>query len=57
MPNTPCLVGESAAAFSLGEHCLPEDGAVVKRIFSAVGLAVEVKETDLNGALEDCVFV
>jgi hypothetical protein len=50
MPNTPCLVGESAAAFALGENCLPEDAAVVKRIFSSVGLAVEVKEKDLNGA-------
>lgn len=50
MPNTPCLVGESAAAFALGENCLPEDAATVKRIFSSVGLAVEVKEKDLNGA-------
>lgn len=54
MPNTPCLVGESAAAYSLGEHCKPEDSAVVKRIFSSVGLAVEVKEKDLNGAFFCC---
>ena len=49
MPNTPCLVGQSAAAFSMGEACLPEDQAIVKKIFSSVGVAVEVKEKDLNG--------
>jgi pyrroline-5-carboxylate reductase len=49
MPNTPCLVGECAAAFALGGSCLPEDAVLVKRIFSAVGAAFEVKEKDLNG--------
>ncbi|EWM30577.1 pyrroline-5-carboxylate reductase [Nannochloropsis gaditana] len=48
MPNTPCLVGECAAAFALGGSCLPEDAVLVKRIFSAVGAAFEVKEKDLN---------
>jgi len=50
MPNTPCLVGQAAAAYALGDAALPEDQIVTKRIFSAVGLAVEVKEKDLNGA-------
>lgn len=49
MPNTPCLVGQSAAAFAMGDNCLPEDAALVKKIFSAVGAAFEVKEKDLNG--------
>jgi hypothetical protein len=49
MPNTPCLVGQSAAAFALGDVATAEDQAVVRRIFSAVGIAVEVKEKDLNG--------
>ena len=49
MPNTPCLVGQTAAAFALGDAALPEDQTVTSRIFSAVGLAVEVKEKDLNG--------
>ncbi|GAB5029950.1 pyrroline-5-carboxylate reductase [Nannochloropsis oceanica] len=48
MPNTPCLVGQSAAAFAMGDNCLPEDAALVKKIFSAVGAAFEVKEKDLN---------
>ena len=51
MPNTPCLVGQSAAAFAMGEACLPEDQTIVKKIFSAVGVAVEVKEKDLNGEM------
>lgn len=53
MPNTPCLVGECAAAFALGGSCLPEDAVLVKRIFSAVGAAFEVKEKDLNGEFDE----
>jgi hypothetical protein len=34
----------------MGDFCLPEDAALVKKIFSAVGTAFEVKEKDLNGA-------
>lgn len=51
MPNTPALVGQTAAAFALGEAAVPEDQAITKKIFSAVGLALEVKEKDLNGRL------
>lgn len=49
MPNTPCLVGQTAAAFAMGETTVAEDQVITKRIFSAVGLALEVKEKDLNG--------
>jgi pyrroline-5-carboxylate reductase len=37
MPNTPCLVGETAAAMCLGEAATAEDEAGVKLLFSAVG--------------------
>lgn len=48
MPNTPALVGASASAFALGEHCKVADAAVVQRIFSAVGIAYQVKESLLD---------
>jgi len=48
MPNTPCLVSQTAAAFALGEHCGPEDRARVEAIFQSVGLALETKEKDLD---------
>jgi len=48
MPNTPALIGESATAFALGQAALPEDAALAQRLFSAVGLALEVKEALLD---------
>jgi pyrroline-5-carboxylate reductase len=48
MPNTPALIGESATAFALGKAALPADATLVQRLFSAVGLALEVKETLLD---------
>jgi pyrroline-5-carboxylate reductase len=44
MPNTPCLVGAGAAAFSLGEHATPADGQFVQKLLDAVGRAVTVPE-------------
>jgi pyrroline-5-carboxylate reductase len=44
MPNTPALVGASASAFALGKSATVEDGELVNRLFSSVGLAVQVKE-------------
>lgn len=49
MPNTPCLVSESAAAFSLGSHARDEDRELVQSLLSAVGFACEVKESQLDG--------
>lgn len=48
MPNTPALVGCSATAFALGTGCRPEDGARVQQLFSAVGVALAVKEPLLD---------
>lgn len=44
MPNTPCLVGESAGAFALGQNCKDEDRDLVARVFGAVGIFPEVQE-------------
>ena len=48
MPNTPALVGASASAFALGKSATAEDGALAQKLFSAVGAALEVKETLLD---------
>lgn len=48
MPNTPALVGASASAFSLGGSATNEDAALVQKIFSAVGVAFQVKESLLD---------
>ena len=37
MPNTPCLVGETAAAMCLGGRADDGDAATVQRLFEAVG--------------------
>jgi pyrroline-5-carboxylate reductase len=44
MPNTPALVGMSAAAYSLGKSALPEDGELVEKLFAAVGIVFHVKD-------------
>jgi len=48
MPNTPCLVNASASGFALGTAATAEDGLTVERLFSAVGLAIQVPEHLLN---------
>jgi pyrroline-5-carboxylate reductase len=48
MPNTPALVGETAAAFSRGSHSGPEHAARVGDMLSAVGVAMEVPEKLLD---------
>jgi pyrroline-5-carboxylate reductase len=44
MPNTPCLVGASASAFCLGGTATAEDGKLVERLLSSVGIAVQLPE-------------
>lgn len=48
MPNTPCLVGAGASAFARGTHATAEDGALVLKMLSTVGLALEVPEKLLD---------
>lgn len=50
MPNTPCLVGATAAAFSLdaASAAADDDAALVTTLFSAVGVAVHVPEAQLD---------
>jgi pyrroline-5-carboxylate reductase len=48
MPNTPALVGASATGFALGKSALPEDGELAQKLFSAVGLSFQVKESLLD---------
>lgn len=42
MPNTPCLVGETASAMCLGGRASEEDAEAVRKLFSAVGRIVQV---------------
>ena len=44
MPNTPALVGEAAAGYALGKAATASDGELVQKLFSAVGVAFQVKE-------------
>jgi pyrroline-5-carboxylate reductase len=48
MPNTPALVGASATAFAPGKGARAEDGALALKLFSAVGIAFQVKEALLD---------
>lgn len=48
MPNTPALVGESATAFATGSSATRADAELAQKLFSAVGLAFQVKESLLD---------
>ena len=48
MPNTPCLVGQGAAGFSLAAGATTDDSRVVSQLLSSVGLAFELKESLLD---------
>jgi len=48
MPNTPALIGAGAAAVAPGAWASPDDVALTLRLMRAVGLAVEVAETDMD---------
>jgi len=48
MPNTPCLVGASAAGYSPGEAATPDDVALVDRLLNTVGRAFRLSEPLLD---------
>jgi pyrroline-5-carboxylate reductase len=48
MPNTPALVDAGATAIAGGEHARPSDIADARRIFDAIGLTVELEESQLD---------
>lgn len=48
MPNTPALIGASASGFAGGKSATASDAKLVERLLSAVGLAVQVKEAQLD---------
>jgi pyrroline-5-carboxylate reductase len=48
MPNTPALVGASASAFACGKCATPEDAQLAQKLFSSVGVVVQVKESLLD---------
>ncbi|HEY2894232.1 MAG TPA: pyrroline-5-carboxylate reductase dimerization domain-containing protein, partial [Pirellulales bacterium] len=48
MPNTPCLIGRGASAYSLGSHATAEDSQQVAELLSAVGVAHQVPEEQLD---------
>lgn len=49
MPNTPCLVGASAAAYSPGQAATPEDIVLIDRLLNAVGRAYRLPENLIDG--------
>lgn len=63
MPNTPCLVGETASAMCLGGKADDGDADVVKQLFDAVGVIYKVDEkllsavTGLSGSGPAYIFV
>ena len=48
MPNTPALVGESASAYALSKSATTADGELAQKLFSSVGVAMQVKESLLD---------
>ena len=63
MPNTPCLVGQGACGYCLGEKATAEDGSLVNQLLAAVGIAYQVEEklldavTGLSGSGPAFVYV
>ncbi|CAL5225625.1 g8480 [Coccomyxa viridis] len=63
MPNTPCLIGQAASAYVLGNNATGEDAEKVFALISSCGLAVNVEErmmdavTGLSGSGPAYVFL
>ena len=48
MPNTPCLVGETAAGYALGKKATRNDGKLVAQLLDAVGKSFLLEEKHLD---------
>jgi pyrroline-5-carboxylate reductase len=48
MPNTPCLIGHGASAFSRGRDATEEDATWVHDLLTSVGFVVELPESLLD---------
>ena len=48
MPNTPALVGAGASGFALGKNAGAADAELAQKLLSAVGVAMQVKESLLD---------
>mmetsp|Transcript_1499 Transcript_1499/g.5159 ORF Transcript_1499/g.5159 Transcript_1499/m.5159 type:complete len:269 (-) Transcript_1499:65-871(-) len=63
MPNTPCLVGESASAIATSDEATSEDEELVRRLFATVGTTISVDEglidavTGLSGSGPAYIFL
>jgi pyrroline-5-carboxylate reductase len=63
MPNTPCLIGQSASGYCLGPGAASGDGELLARLLEAVGRAFAVEEklldavTGLSGSGPAFVYV
>ena len=45
MPNTPCLIGQGAAGYCLGDQASEGDAATVGRLLDAVGISCRLPES------------
>lgn len=63
MPNTPCLVGETAAAMCLGQHAGKAEADLLQHLFESVGRIFRVDEkllgavTGLSGSGPAYIFL
>ena len=48
MPNTPCLIRHGMTALCAGTHATPDDVALAREIFSAMGRTVVVEEKHMD---------
>lgn len=48
MPNTPCLVGQGASAYSMARDATPADAQLVESLLRAVGIAFPLDEKQLD---------
>src|SRR5208282_3728971 len=48
MPNTPCLIRQGMTALAASAHATPDDVALAREIFSAMGRTVVVEEKHMD---------